>query len=541
MCLIAAACLNAETVFAPKIQLQIPSGYEGQKLQGTIKILHLKDQAIDNESFQVARSPLQVSLVAQEKPDVRFFGEDREALVVSVYHFPLQAQNRGLYVFGPVSVVVGDIRIRSSAVSYEVVGPQVSQELALQARIIEQGAIYPGQPVTFEYRFYFRKPIQLIREELPLLHLEGFRNVGAPQIATTTSGPNTVQIVTQKAVSEALGTFESGASIIEGYVYSVNTMGEKSFQGPLLHAEAPSISITVAPFPSASKPEFFNGAIGNFLWQVGLKGAKSVDVGEKLTLEIFVSGQGDLDTVQVPDLSRQKEFKDAFVFSDIAPVGKVEDGTKRFIVELRPIDTSVKEIPAILFASFDPLSKSYVIKKSNPIAITVRIGASGTKEAIKQKDEKSPQDVQGIEILANPKLSSDDLETKALPFSLLYYALIAICALLVIEILLSRWIEAEKDKSEKSHSMFLDAIKKRSDPDECLKMLREALLHALQEAGYTKRVVDHHSDLKAEGLEGEIKSLLRSIEQKRFTGLEAQMEINEIINEATQLYYKLRK
>ena len=147
----------------------------------------------------------------------------------------------------------------------------------------------------------------------------------SPQITNIATGDKTVQVISQQAEALQPGTFTSGASVLEGYVYSTSVSGEKVRESPLLRAVAPDVKVEVLPFPTHEKPDSFNGAVGIFHWQVSLLGSNTVLEGEKLMLQCFVSGQGDIDSVQLPDIQNQKGFKDAFSMSDILPVGKKED------------------------------------------------------------------------------------------------------------------------------------------------------------------------------------------------------------------------
>ena len=56
----------------------------------------------------------------------------------------------------------------------------------------------------------------------------------------------------------------------------------------------------------------------------------------------------------------------------------------------------------------------------------------------------------------------------------------------------------------------------------------------------TKAFFQDPQKLKKSGLEGEIRSLLLSIEKKRFQGLKTTLEINEIIEQASMLYHRLQ-
>lgn len=519
-----------------QIAVRMAAAYENQPITGEIAITHLASQVVDESSFRVDGTPLKVTHLSDTFPTGKA-KEDKETLVVSKYRFTVPAKPRGLYLLPEIRVQVGDATFASPSVSFEVIGASISSELQLEARASEKGPFYPGQKVTFQYLISFRSPIQLTKEQLPLLEFPGFRTIGAPKIDNIPQGDSTVQVISQLASAQVPGTYHSGPSLIEGYIYSEDAYGNKTFSPQLLQAQAPDVEVTVLPFPEENKPISFNGALGNFYWRVTPITTTNVQVGDKISLEVSVTGSGDFDTVAFPDLSRQKGFKGVFLLSDIPPVGETKEAQKRFVVDLRPVTVAVKAIPSIEFSSFDPISKTYVVRRSDPIAIQVRPGAGGTSA---QAEKEAENQVSPIEIIGNVQLQSTDLQARHFQDILLVYAALFLLAVVGVEQIFHKLAAESKNKPQSSRNIFIDAIKSKSNPDECCRLIRKALLLRLYEAGITKGLVSSPEELETTGLQGEIRSLLMSIEQKRFMGLETQMEISGIIDEASQLFYRLK-
>lgn len=534
--MIAFCSLFAASVNLPaKITVEIPATYSNDEITGRITIVHLDWQQIDEKSFTLEGKPLKVTKISENYPASKAT-IDKEALIVSKFQFTIPGRPRGLYLLPEISVKIGDTVAKSPQVTFEVIGAQVSEELQLDQRIVEKGPYYPGQKITFQYMISFRNPIQLVKEKLPLLEMKGFRTVGAPKIETLPQGSNTVQIISQKAVALEPGAYHSGISLIEGYVYGVDAFGNQVFSPTLIRAQTPDIEVKVLPFPEEGKPRSFNGSIGVFYWRIKPKGSTSVAAGERLTLEATVTGSGDFDTVNFPDLSRQKGFKD-FRLSDIAPAGVIKENTKVFTVDIRPLVAGLTLLPAIEFSSFDPISQTYVIRQSDPITIAVR--AAVKPEKVQPNLEGMPPPVWPIEIQGNLILDESSLKTRHLQTILLFYALLFLAAMLGVQHLFKKMVDENREKEGQSRDLILEAIKQKGNPDECCKLIAKALLLRLYEVGITKELVQHAEELPNEGIEGEIRSLLLSIEEKRFMGLETQVEIRQIIDEASQLYYRL--
>lgn len=510
----------------PQVSVKVASAMENEPISGEIAIVHLPSEIVDESSFKIADLPLPVTHLG----DGFSQGE-----VVSRYGFRLAGKPRGLYLLPEIRVQVGSNSLSAPQVTFEVIAGQASNELLLEAKASATGPVYPGQKVTFQYLIYFRNPIQLTKEVLPLLSVPGFRTIGAPKIETVPQGDVTVQVISQIAAAETPGTYNSGPSLIQGYIYSQDDNGNRTTASQLLQAQAPSVQVTVQPFPEENRPASFNGALGNFYWRVTPVGSTNVQVGDKISLQVSVTGSGDFDTVVFPDLGRQPGFKSSFLLSDIPPVGETKEAEKVFVVDLRPLTTQVKTVPAIEFSSFDSISKNYVIRKSDPIAITVRPGAGGQQNA----GGKNPL-VAPIDIIGSVRLSYSELQASHFQDILLVYAAIFLFAVLAAEKMLHMLAEKSKNKPRSSRDILLEAFKNKANPDECCRLIRKALLQRLFEVEITSKELDSPEELATTGIEGEIRSLLMSIEQKRFMGLQTHMEIGGIIDEASQLFYRLK-
>lgn len=424
-----------------KMSVQIPAGFQNTPLQGTIAITRLQSQPVDESSFTVEGQKLEVKKVGDTLPAGRA-SNDADTVIISKYTFGIPAKTRGLYLYPSIRVKVGQIFITSPSVSFEVVGATKSDELVLEARVVEKGPFYPGQKVTFQYSISFRNPIQLTKEKLPLLEFPGFRTVGAPKIDNIPQGDTTVQIISQQAVALEPGVFNSGTSTIEGYMFGQDVYGNKVVSQTSLQAEAPNVQVTVVPFPKQGMPVSFNGALGIFYWKVRAVGPTNITVGEKITLEVTVSGSGDFDTVQFPDLSLQKGFKDVFRLSDLAPVGEIKDDQKKFTVNLRPIVSGVTLIPSIQFSSFDPSTKTYVTKQSDPIVINVKPGKRSEIEPPNM--EGMPPAVSPIEVQSNVMLSGSTLRARHLEDVLLIYAALFLTAALAAQYMFRKmWLDSQ--------------------------------------------------------------------------------------------------
>ena len=514
--------------------------YENQPISGVISIVRLVKQKVDETSFMLDGKPLRVQFVSEDfPPDQPFSRNDPEALIVSTYSFTLPSRDKGLYLINPISIKVGGVEVQSVPVTFEVQKIVSTGELKLEALVKESGPSYPGQKLTFEYRITFRNATELTKEELSLLDFEGFRGVGAPKIETARVGKDTVQTIDQTVVALAAGTFKSLPSRIEGYVLSKDNFGNMVRVPPLLTASCPPIEVQVLPFPEKDKPASFNGVLGSFFWKSRLLSQYSVAVGEKIEVEIMVTGRGDLDTVTLPDFSKQKGFKSAFRFSDIPPQGVISEGTKRFVVEMRPLSASVKEIPEMEFSSFDPVLGRYVTVRTAPIPILVR---ESQQKGANESPQKNEPFIMPIEIEGNVPIDAKNLSAPRFDPLFLIGTALLLASLFLLEVIANKFLKYRKlhPKEANSRELFITALKNRSSPSICFPLIRRALLLRLYEVGITDTLASNPEALKPEGVQGEIRKFLCSIDEKRFSGLGGDVEAKEVINEASQLYYRLK-
>lgn len=521
-----------------KVSVDIPQSYENQPITGVITIIRELQQKVDEKSFTLDDQPLKVEFIDETQPESNFlFAKgDPETPILSRYRFSLPAKTAGLYLVNPIYVKVGNRVVRSSPTSVQVTGAVSSKELRLDAKILETGPIYVGQKVTFQYRIYFRDPIELTKEDLSLFTFEGFRTVGAPKIETYGADGETVQAISQSAVAEAEGTFQSKPSVIEGYVYKVAADGKKTYYQPLLRAEAPSIQVEVLSFPEKEKPSSFIGAIGVYSWKARLISPSTVGVGEKLQLEITAIGQGDLDTVSLPNLAKEKGFRDAFRMSDIPQAGEIIGNTKRFVVELKPLSNEVKQIPGMEFSSFDPIFKRYVVVQVPPIPITVRAGKVATAKERERKVELAP-----IEIERNVALTQSRLNAPKIGIWFFVGLVLVLGGLFGAEMMVRVWLLSRREKKkETSRELILEALKQRSFPQISYPLVQRALLLRLYEVGETTACLTGPEALQLTGIQGEIRKFLLAIQEKRFSPVSGSLETKEVLEEASHLYYQLK-
>ncbi|MBS4169066.1 hypothetical protein [Parachlamydia sp. AcF125] len=533
-------------------EIERDRAFAGQSLPGTVMITHNSQSAVDTESFMLdGRIPLKVQFqrtvkISQESP-----------LVISVYYFTLDPQEKGLYVLPRIQVVIGGKKYQSTLSSYEVHSADASKPLSsplpsvssgtvqpetgppilrLEAFVQGKSTLFPGERTYLVYRYIFNTDIELTKEVVPMLEASGMRKVGSKQIHDHTEGNFSIREILQEVEAVKPGKYVYGPSLIEGYA---------GRQKQLLKAQAPLVSVVVNALPQETAPKSFNGAIGDFTYTVKMLTPSKVRVGDKIQLSIQVAGKGDLSTVKLPDLCCQPGFEGLFSQSDLIDTGKVQGGTLVFMAEMRPLSGLVHEIPSIEFSSFNPTTQTYQIKRSSPIPLSV-IDApleDQEKKLVNSKEAWNPLNAKPmeIEIQGNERLSRSDLDNR---FLATWWSLLLIpvgIGLVLFQLHLKKHLaESERQPSlDPSEEILKEALGSRSQSDLCFSLLTRALLTRLVEKEKISKEAMNCSSLPQEGIIGEVKEFLMQIEKMRFSN-HPKVSVEENLMKGKALFLRIK-
>ncbi len=375
LCLYFAAALSL--LGSPVIDSSIDSAntYAHFPIDGTLSITHSRSEKIDEHSFFIGKEPLAVSLIK----DVQMPAPSNT--LVSLYSFQLPAKEPGVYELPKISVLIGGKEFSSAAVFFEVqagakrtLSPTVSQQpliFRLEGFVEGSQTLYPGQRTLLSYKISFNRSVDLSRSTLPMVHPDHLQKIGDVRIEETERGDITEQKITQEVEATQIGIFSFGPSAIEGYAYKME--GEKKvYEGALLKAEAPPVTIEVKPFPSSSKPSSFNGAVGSIAVHTALRSPSTTfKVGENIDWRIEINGIENVSNFNLPSIQCQPGWNGFFRIEDEPPLAETIEDKKVFYLSCRPMTSLIQALPSIQVSSFDPHKNIFIVQKSEPIAITV--------------------------------------------------------------------------------------------------------------------------------------------------------------------------
>ena len=158
------------------------------------------------------------------------------------------------------------------------------------------------------------------------------------------------------------------------------------------------ITVEVLPLPVKGKPEDFSGAVGEFSISSNIDHL-NIKTNEAITVKYTVSGEGNIDLI--PDLTvkfpADFEVYDPKISTNTRKKSSGVSGYKIFEYTLIPRSVGTYDIPSVSFNFFNPKTKHYENKSTDPYQIQVEKGnlsassnmtfAGDNKEAIRYLGE----------------------------------------------------------------------------------------------------------------------------------------------------------
>lgn len=105
--------------------------------------------------------------------------------------------------------------------------------------------------------------------------------------------------------------------------------------------------LRIAPLPADGRPVSWQGAVGAYRVRAEADRDR-VEVGERLRLTLTLEGAGNLETLEAPLRVAPEGFHVYGVLDDRRP------GRRTLVAEIAPLTASLRAIPALPFAYFDP-------------------------------------------------------------------------------------------------------------------------------------------------------------------------------------------
>jgi len=411
------------------------------------------------------------------------------------YTFIVSASKEGEVNIGPATVKVDGKKYTSNTIQIQVVkasGGNTGQSGSSQNRNTTDGILqdddlyikafasktnpYLGEQIIVTYRLYTRVPIA----NLSLKKASSFNGFWSKNLTDNNQQlQQSRQVINGKeyTVAEisryAVFPQKTGKLTIEPAelecVAQLRTQQKRSrsndpfedfFNDPFFNRnvrniettlKSKPITINVKTLPERGKPADFNGAVGDFTFKSDLDRNQLV-ANDALTLTLSISGKGNLELVNLPDVRFPTDFEtyDPKVSSNIKTSSSGINGTKKFEYLAIPRAPGDFVVDPVVFSFFNPNEKKYYSYSTGEINIKVEKGdqsGSGiTYSSSAQEDIKFiGKDIRHIK--------SGPVELQQLGIylfgSVTYYIFIAFPILLLV-IFIIFWKQQEKRRSNVS-------------------------------------------------------------------------------------------
>jgi hypothetical protein len=266
---------------------------------------------------------------------------------------------------------------------------------------------YVGEQVPVELKAFFRAGVELRVDGLPKLNSDAFamnklsneparsQQVigGVPYTVLTWSTAITavkagdyqmsVELPTRVTVRQRVQHPRARSSNPFGDPMFEEFFKDSFFDGFFGSATQKEVALSSEPravkilsVPIENRPESFTGAVGKFELAADAAPLQAA-VGDPITLKVKISGSGNFERASAPTVGRNNEWKTYKPSAKFEPEDSAGcSGIKTFEQALVPVQSGKLAIPALAFSYFDPESKQYVTRSTQPISIEVGPGQS---------------------------------------------------------------------------------------------------------------------------------------------------------------------
>ncbi|KAB2663186.1 MAG: protein BatD [Verrucomicrobia bacterium] len=285
---------------------------------------------------------------------------------------------------------IGNQTLRSTPLRIAVLPAETHQEPAWLKLIVPEGQRVVGESFPVELQLYY----QAIRDpEAPRFNLDGFLlgRGQQPVQAATARDNETWSIVTwrfaataTKAGTLSVGPAEMDVTLVMGRSARNGSVLDEFFGGgremKRVTLKSKGVSIAVVAPPRPGPPPGFAGAVGRFAL-AGTVTPQDAMVGDPVTLNLVVSGKGNLERLElgpIPDSADFRAYPGTNRFEPTDALGF--EGRKVFEYVLVPEQAGMLRLPVPPLVFYDPERKTYAT--STPPALTLRVRGQALAQAL---------------------------------------------------------------------------------------------------------------------------------------------------------------
>jgi len=291
-----------------------------------------------------------------------------------------------------ITVVNGADKMKQQKNDDQISESEIAKNLYIRANVDKTRA-FKGEQVTVVYKLYTRLSIA---SQMGINKLPQYQGFWAEELETSTNINFTTEIIGGKQFrvgilkKVALFPTQTGSLEVTPFELTVPIEIQKQRNGKSIwddffgdpfgrskiyefNAKSDVVKIEVEQLPSG-QPDSFKGAVGDFSFEAKLN-STTVKSNEPLTLNINISGSGNIKLLEMPEVNLPNGFEkyEPKINDQINRKGKIS-GTKTGEYLFVPRVVGTREIPPIEFSYFNPSNKKYVTLKSESFTIDIKPG-----------------------------------------------------------------------------------------------------------------------------------------------------------------------
>ena len=305
-----------------------------------------------------------------------------------------------------ITVVKGNSKPKQQKQDDSISNEEIAKNLFIKATV-DKRKVFLGEQVTVTYKLYTRLNIAA---QMSISKLPQYQGFWTEELETSTNIVFMTEVIDGKQFRvgtlkrAALFPTQTGKLEITPFELTVpiqikknrnrNNIFDDFFNDPFgnsktieFNAISDKITIDVLQLPQKNKPDSFKGAVGDFTFRADLD-KTSAKTNEPVTLKIEISGKGNIQLVDMPELNLPTGFeKYEPKTSEKINDKNIISGTKTAEYLMVPRVVGKREIPAIKFSYFDPANKKYITKQSGPFTLNITQGESLPDVQVANKEE----------------------------------------------------------------------------------------------------------------------------------------------------------
>lgn len=347
-------------------------------------------QLLDGEAGGLPR------LETPEGVEVRYTGQSQSIVIVNFdrkrivrYSYALTATQPGEWEVGPVRIDAGGQTLTAAPVTLTVTDREAEAETGSGVMAsLSDDAPFLGEVVTFEAEY--RRTERVLDARWTLPDFDGFRDEKSTEATrreyvTEIDGQQTVVehiVVPLVAVGEGRRAF--GRTAVTAQIPTRRPSRSRRdffFERTEVRSEtwtSDPLQATIRPLPEAGRPAGFSGLVGRFA-ATAQASSRQVALGESLTLEVRIAGNGTLAGFSLPALPPETGLR---AYDDAPEIeAALSDDGFRSVATFRRAVVPEREgpltIPPIRIPVFDPEAEAYVTVQTRPIEVMVTPGEAG--------------------------------------------------------------------------------------------------------------------------------------------------------------------